>query len=73
VPEADWPMFQDGLFLVALKSFFSLLESRLDRVLYRRRVFPTLYGCRQFINYHMLYYDVVTFFAEFSLSESFLS
>lgn len=33
-------------------SFFSLLESRLDRILYRRRIFPTLYGCRQFINYH---------------------
>lgn len=37
---------------VTSRSFFSILESRLDRTLYRRRLFPTLYGCRQFIHYH---------------------
>lgn len=33
-------------------SLFSLLESRRDRTLYRRRLFPTLFGCRQFILHH---------------------
>lgn len=41
-------------------SFFSLLESRLDRTLYRRRLFPTIYGCRQFINYHGIFINNTT-------------
>lgn len=41
------------------QSFFSSLESRLDRTLYRRRLFPTLYGCRQFVNYHGVFVNQV--------------
>lgn len=32
-------------------SFFSALESRLDRILYRRRFLPTIYSSHQFICY----------------------
>lgn len=34
------------------QSFFSLLESQIDRTLYRRRILPTIYACRQLINHH---------------------
>lgn len=37
---------------IASSSFFSVLESRLDRTLYRRRLFPTLFACRQYIYHH---------------------
>ena len=33
------------------RSFFSVLESRLDRVLFRRRLRPTIYACHQFIRH----------------------
>jgi len=37
------------------KSFFSALESRLDRVFFRRRLLPTIFSCRQFIYHQGLY------------------
>lgn len=33
-------------------SFFAALESRLDRVLFRRRVLPTVFACHQLIHHH---------------------
>ncbi len=35
-------------------SFFSALESRLDRFFFRRRFLPTIYACHQFIHHHGL-------------------
>jgi len=35
-------------------SFFSALESRLDRVFFRRRLLPTVYSCNQFIHHYGL-------------------
>lgn len=35
-------------------SFFSALESRLDRVFFRRRLLPTIFACRQFITHQGL-------------------
>jgi ribosomal protein S4 len=37
--------------VIRSKSFFSELESRADRVFFRRRILPTIFACRQFI-YH---------------------
>lgn len=33
------------------KAFFSVLESRLDRFFFRRRVLPTVFACHQFIHH----------------------
>ncbi len=33
------------------QAFFSVLESRLDRFFFRRRVFPTVFSCHQFIHH----------------------
>ncbi len=35
-------------------SFFNALESRLDRVFFRRRILPTIYACHQYIHHHGL-------------------
>ncbi len=35
-------------------SFFSSLESRLDRFLFRMRLLPTIFACHQFIYHHGL-------------------
>lgn len=37
--------------VIRSKSFFAELESRADRVFFRRRILPTIFACRQFI-YH---------------------
>ncbi len=34
------------------QAFFAALESRLDRVLFRRRVLPTIFACHQLIHHH---------------------
>lgn len=34
------------------QSFFSALESSLDRVFFRRRLLPTVYACHQFIHHY---------------------
>jgi len=36
------------------QSFYSVLESRLDRVFFRRRLLPTIYACHQFIHHQGL-------------------
>lgn len=35
-------------------SFFTALESRLDRIFFRIRLLPTIFACHQFIHYHGL-------------------
>lgn len=39
---------------VRTKSFFAGLESRLDIILFRIRLLPTIFACRQFINHQGL-------------------
>lgn len=48
--------FQNHLSAITSRSnsFFSALESRLDMVFFRRRLFPTIFACRQFITHQGL-------------------
>ena len=49
-------MFKNHLITVANRtnSFYSVLESRLDRIFFRRRLLPTVYACHQFIHHQGL-------------------
>jgi len=49
-------LFRNHLNTVTTRSnsFFSALESRLDRFFFRRRLLPTIFACRQFIEHQGL-------------------
>jgi ribosomal protein S4 len=46
-------LFKNHLIQIAVQtnSFFSVLESRLDRIFFRIRLLPTIFACHQFIHY----------------------
>jgi len=48
--------FKNHLITAATRthSFYSVLESRLDMVFFRRRLLPTIYACHQFIHHQGL-------------------
>lgn len=54
--EAFRNLFKTHLIRISVKtqSFFTVLESRLDRIFFRIRLLPTIFACHQFIHYNGL-------------------